>query len=334
MNFMHKGGVKIVSTGSCLPEVKISNNDLSHIVDTSDEWIRSRTGIQERRIISNSESLISLACEASLIATQRAKLAPDELDLIILATSTADDLFGTASRVQANIQAKNAAAFDITAACSGFLIALITASQFLMTGAYNNILIIGADTLSQWVDWNDRKTCVLFGDGAGAVVLQRSNQYNNLIDFKIKTNGEQNHCLNIHGSFHEIGIQISDLKLRHMSYDYISMNGQEVYKFAISKIPQIISNCLEKNNLTANDVTWLLLHQANERILKTISDKLNIDETKVLKNLNLYGNTSAASIPIMLDEAVSSNMIKPGDLIVMSGFGAGLTWGVALIRWS
>lgn len=333
MNFINKGGVQIISTGSCLPQVTITNNDLSLVVETSDEWIKTRTGIQERRIISNGESLVSLACEASLIATKRANLLPSELDLIILATSTADDLFGTASKIQANIQADNAAAFDITAACSGFLIAFITASQFLMTGAYKNILIIGADTLSQWVDWSDRKTCVLFGDGAGAIILQASTQHNGLIDFNIKTNGEQNHCLNINGLTSETGIKVSELLMNKMSYDYISMNGQEVYKFAISKIPKIILNCLENNNLTINDIDWLLLHQANERILKTIAEKLNIDQNKVLKNLNLYGNTSAASIPIMLDEAVSNRIIKTGDLIIMSGFGAGLTWGVALIRW-
>uniref|UniRef100_A0A1C9CDU2 Beta-ketoacyl-[acyl-carrier-protein] synthase III n=1 Tax=Porphyridium sordidum TaxID=28024 RepID=A0A1C9CDU2_PORSO len=333
MNFIHKNGVQIISTGSCLPKVKVSNKDLSYIVGTSDDWITTRTGIQERRVISQDESLLSLSCEASLIAIKRAKLIPSDLDLIILATSTADDLFGTASKIQAEIEANNAAAFDITAACSGFLIAFITASQFLMTGAYKNILIVGADTLSKWVDWSDRKTCILFGDGAGAMIIQASNQYNNLIDFDIKTNGKKNHFLNINSLQNSTGITLSDLSMNKMSYDYISMNGQEVYKFAISQIPEIISNCLKSNKLTTDEVDWLLLHQANERILKTISEKLNISQSKVLKNLNLYGNTSAASIPIMLDEAISSKLIKTGDLIVMSGFGAGLTWGVALIRW-
>ena len=330
---MHKYGIKIISTGSSLPKLKISNDELSNIVDTSDDWIKSRTGIQERRIISKDESLLSLTTTAAELAISKANITASELDLIILATSTADDLFGTASKIQASIKADNATAFDLTAACSGFLIALITASQFIMTGAYKNILIVGGDTLSRWVDWNDRRTCVLFGDGAGAMLIQASDQ-NNLIDFYLRSNGKQNHFLNINEKKMD-NLNFGDPQFfnKKSSYEYLSMNGQEVYKFAISKIPAIIMDCLNKNNITVQEVDWLLLHQANERILKTIADKIKLDYTKVLKNLNLYGNTSAASIPIMLDEAIQTERIKSNDLIVMSGFGAGLTWGVALIKW-
>nr|YP_010330134.1 3-oxoacyl-acyl-carrier-protein synthase 3 [Porphyridium aerugineum]UNJ17850.1 3-oxoacyl-acyl-carrier-protein synthase 3 [Porphyridium aerugineum] len=331
MNLLDTQGVAIIGTGSCVPSMCITNNDLSKIVDTSDDWITSRTGIKQRRIKSADESILSLASEAGLRAIKNAKLESKDIDLIILATSTPEDLFGSASKIQALLDARNSLAFDLTAACSGFLLAFVTAAQFLATHKYKNALIIGADILSDWVDWTDRKTCVLFGDGAAAVVLQASNN-NSLIDFKILTDGNQSKYLNISSNTEKIqSNHFFDSKKR--SYNFITMDGKEVYKFAVSKIPTLIKECLENNQLTVEDIDWLLLHQANERILKAIADKLGISHDKILQNLNNYGNTSAASIPLMLDEAINLNKIKKNDLIIMSGFGAGLTWGVALIRW-
>jgi 3-oxoacyl-[acyl-carrier-protein] synthase III len=331
MNSLNTQGVAIIGTGSSVPSMCITNNKLSTIVDTSDDWITSRTGIKERRIISSEESIVSLASVASLEAIRNAKLDPQDIDLIILATSTQEDLFGSASKIQASINATNSLAFDLTAACSGFLLAFITAAQFIMNHQYNTALVIGADILSEWVDWTDRKTCVLFGDGAAAVVITRSTE-NSLIDFKLLTDGKQSNCLNI-SSNTEIINSNSLFETKKKYYNFISMEGKEVYKFAVSKIPIVIEECLKKNNLNPEDIDWLLLHQANERILKAIADKLGISHNKILKNLNKYGNTSAASIPLMLDEAIKLHKIKKNDLIIMSGFGAGLTWGVALLRW-
>lgn len=331
MNVLDTHGIAIIGTGSCVPSLCITNEDLSQIVDTSDDWIKTRTGIKSRRIKSNDESILSLASQAGFKAIKNANLDPKDIDLIILATSTPEDLFGSASKIQALLNASNSLAFDLTAACSGFLLAFITAAQFLNNGKYKNALIIGADVLSDWVDWTDRKTCVLFGDGAAAVVIQIS-QENSLIDFQILTDGYQSKHLNISSSTLEI--QSSKLfNFNKRQYHFISMDGKEVYKFAISKIPALIKECLEKNQLTVEDIDWLLLHQANERILKAVADKLGVKHNKILQNLDNYGNTSAASIPLMLDEARTLNKLQKNDLIIMSGFGAGLTWGVALIRW-
>uniref|UniRef100_A0A1X9PUL0 Beta-ketoacyl-[acyl-carrier-protein] synthase III n=1 Tax=Flintiella sanguinaria TaxID=101926 RepID=A0A1X9PUL0_9RHOD len=324
-------GITIIGTGSSIPEMCITNDDLSHIVDTSDSWITTRTGIKQRRVVGENDSIVSLSVKASLQAIENANIKAEDIGLIILATSTPDDLFGTASKIQAAIGATKCFAFDLTAACSGFLLGFITAAQFLKNGSYKHALVVGADVLSEWVDWSDRTTCVLFGDAAAAVVLEQS-ENDSIIDFEIHTDGTQSHNLNIKSN-KVLKICKKDMFLNKSQYEFLSMNGKEVYKFAISKIPKIIKECLDKNQLTSKDIDWLLLHQANERILEAVAEKLEIDSNKILKNLDKYGNTSAASIPLMLDEALRSKKIKNNDLIVISGFGAGLTWGVTIIKW-
>jgi 3-oxoacyl-[acyl-carrier-protein] synthase III len=325
-------GIAITGVGSSTPTTSLDNHTLSQFVDTSDEWIASRTGIQARRLANSSESLTSLATIAARNAIAMAGLEPAEIDLILLATSTPDDLFGTACRVQAELGATRATAFDLTAACSGFVFGLVTGAQYLYTGVYQNVVLIGADVLSRWVDWSDRRTCVLFGDGAGAVVLQATNERDRLLGFELRSDGSQNHYLNLSYKSTEQAL-VGDVTVQQGGFSPVTMNGQEVYRFAVRRVPEVIEKALHRAHLTVAEVDWLLMHQANQRILDAVGDRLKIPPEKIISNLSKYGNTSAASIPIALDEAVSTGMVKPGDTIVAAGFGAGLTWGAAVFEW-
>ena len=255
------------------------------------------------------------------------------MDLIILATSTPNDLFGSASQLQSALGANNAVAFDVTAACSGFIIAMVTASQFIQNGSYSQVLVVGADVLSQWTNWSDRRTCVLFGDGAGAAILQSTSiAQNNILAFHLNTNGQKYNYLNIlykHNNQHKNKIKSKI----NGKFSEITMNGKEVYKFVISQVPQDIQFCLDSINLSIDSIGWLLLHQANARILSAVASRLEIPYNKVISNISKYGNTSAASITLALDEAIQENKISSNDLIVMSGFGAGLTWGTLILKW-
>lgn len=324
-------GIAIAGSGAAVPDTALNNHQLARLVDTSDEWIASRTGIRERHLADPQCSLSSLATEAGQKAIAMAGLTPADIDLIVLATSTADDLFGSASQVQAQLGATRAVAFDLTAACSGFVFGLVTAAQFIRTGVYRNVLVVGADILSRWVDWEDRRTCVLFGDGAGAVVLQASDR-DRLLGFELCSDGTQNGCLNVAYQPQPRSL-IDDIAVARGQYQPIVMSGQEVYKFAVKKVPDVVEKALFRANLTGNSIDWLLLHQANQRILDAVAKRLNVPEDKVLSNLANYGNTSAASIPLVLDEAVRQGKIQSGDIIAMSGFGAGLTWGAAIFEW-
>ena len=325
-------GITIIGSGSATANQILTNDDLSEIVETSDEWIQSRTGMRERHICSADDSLANLATQAGMRALEMAGLAAKDLDLIILATSTPDDLFGTAVKVQSQLGATRAMAFDLTAACSGFVVGLVTASQFIRTGVYRNVLLIGGDILSRWVDWSDRATCVLFGDGAGAVVLQGNDESDRLLGFEIYSDGSLNHCLNLpyQGETKNLTTEKS---VGQGTYQPITMNGREVYRFAVAKVPEVIEKVLFKANITTDDIDWLILHQANQRIMDSVSDRLKIPSEKVISNVAKYGNTSAGSIPIALDEAVRAGNIKAGDLVIVSGFGAGLTWGATAFRW-
>lgn len=324
-------GIAITGSGSATPGAKLTNQGLSERVETSDEWITTRTGIRNRCLAGEGESLTAIATQAGLKAIEQAGIIPADLDLILLATSTPDDLFGNASQIQAALGAHQAVAFDLTAACSGFLFALVTAAQYIRTGAYQKVLVIGADLLSRWVNWSDRTTCVLFGDGAGAVVME-ANPEDRLLGFELKSDGTQNHCLQLayQPQYEEI---LPNLSVGQGTYQFISMNGKEVYRFAVQKVPEVIEKALFHAQISTDQVDWLILHQANQRILDAVAKRLNIPDEKVLSNLANYGNTSAASIPLVLDEFVRSGKIKPGDLIAASGFGAGLTWGSAIFRW-
>ena len=326
-------GVALVGCGSATPSQRISNDQLGQRVDTSDAWIRSRTGISARRVIGPDETLTGLSHQAAANALTMAGWEPESVDLIILATSTPDDLFGSAPQLQAILGARQAVAFDLTAACSGFLFALITAAQFLRTGAMRRALVIGADQLSRWVDWDDRRSCVLFGDGAGAVALEATSAaQNGLLGFQLKSDGSRGDCLNLPQVQNYLSL-VAGNSHQEGGFQPIQMNGQEVYKFAVREVPAILQTLLKATNTAPESLDWLLLHQANQRILDAVANRFAIPQAKVLSNLAEYGNTSAATIPLMLDEAVQDGRIKPGQLIASSGFGAGLSWGAALVRW-
>ena len=323
----------MVGSGSATPDQRITNDQLSLRVDTSDSWIHSRTGISERRISGCDENLSELSYKAAVLAIEMAGWDPSSIDLILLATSTPDDLFGSAPKVQAKLGAKGAVAFDLTAACSGFLFALITASQYLKSGCMRRILIIGADQLSRWVDWNDRRSCVLFGDGAGALALEGTSLENDgLLGFKLKSDGARGDCLNLN-QIQEFSPLIDGITHQQGGFLPVKMNGQEVYKFAVREVPAILQELLNSKDILPESLDWLLLHQANKRILDAVADRFSIPHDKVLSNLAKYGNTSAGTIPLMLDEAVRDGRVQPGHLIASSGFGAGLSWWAALFRW-
>ena len=327
-------GVLLRGCGSATPSRSISNDDLGQRVETSDSWIRSRTGIAARRVLGADESLTQLSCDAARAALDMAGWDADSLDLILLATSTPDDLFGSAPRLQALLGAQQAVAFDLTAACSGFLFALVTAAQYLRTGAMRRILVVGADQLSRWVDWDDRRSCVLFGDAAGALVLEGSdNDQDDLGGFLLRSDGNRGEVLQL-PQVEERAPLVEEVTHQRGGFQPIRMNGQEVYKFAVREVPAILDNLLAQTGTAANQLDWLLLHQANQRILDAVADRFAISSDKVLSNLASYGNTSAATIPLMLDEAVRDGRIQPGHSIASSGFGAGLSWGAALLRWS
>jgi 3-oxoacyl-[acyl-carrier-protein] synthase III len=324
-------GVSLVGSGAACLTVQLTNDGLSQRVDTSDEWISARTGIRQRHIAAPEESVTSLATEAAHKALAMAEVTAEEIDLILLATSTPDDLFGSACRVQVALGATHAVAFDLTAACSGFVFALVTAAQYIRTGVFKTVVVIGADVLSRWTNWDDRTTCVLFGDGAGAVVL-RAAERDRLLGFELCSDGSLNHCLNL-AYQPEPEVLVGDITVQKGTFAPITMNGREVYKFAVNRVPEVIEKALFRANLTTADIDWLVLHQANQRILDAVGDRLGVPTERVVSNMARHGNTSAASIPIALDEAVRAGKIKAGDVIATAGFGAGLTWGSAIVQW-
>ena len=325
-------GVSFKGSGSYVPDQILTNQKISQKVDTSDEWIKSRTGISERRISRLGDDVTKMGYEAALKAIEMANWDIETIDLIILATSTPHDLFGSAPSIQAKLGASNAVAFDLTAACSGFLFALITASQFLKGGNFKRAVVIGADQLSSFVDWNDRRSCILFGDGAGALAIEATNEFDNFIGFDMRTDGERGCFLNLPSKNSKDSI-IDNIDFISGGFSPIQMNGQEVYKFAVREVPIILKKLFRKTNFSSDQVDWLVLHQANQRILDSVGDRLKIPKEKILSNLEKYGNTSAATIPLVMDEAIRNNRIKQNDIIATSGFGAGLSWGSALIKW-
>ncbi|GKV38080.1 hypothetical protein SLEP1_g46027 [Rubroshorea leprosula] len=334
-------GCKLVGCGSAVPALSVSNDDLAKIVDTSDEWISVRTGIHNRRVLSGRDSLTSLAVEAGRKALEMADVDPDDLDLVLLCTSTPEDLFGGAPQVQRVLGCrKTPLAYDITAACSGFVLGLISAACHIRGGGFHNVLVIGADGLSRFVDWTDRGSCILFGDAAGAVVVQACNsEEDGLLSFDLHSDGEGGRHLNAVMKENKTDDMLGsngsvfDFPSQGSSYSCIQMNGKEVFRFAVRCVPQSIESALEKAGLTASSIDWLLLHQANQRIIDAVATRLEFPQERVISNLANYGNTSAASIPLALDEAVRGGKVKPGHTIATAGFGAGLTWGSAIVRW-
>ncbi|KAM1196984.1 hypothetical protein TB2_008471 [Malus domestica] len=334
-------GCKLIGCGSAVPSLKISNDDLAKVVDTNDEWISVRTGIRNRRVISGKESLTTLAVEAAHKALEMAQVDVDDVDLILVCTSTPDDIFGCAPKVQKALGcARNPLAYDITAACSGFILGLVSAYCHIKAGGFKNVLVIGADALSRIVDWTDRGTCILFGDAAGAVLIQACDgEDDGLLSFDVHSDGEGyrhlNAALKENETDDELGSNGSVLGFppRQASYSCLQMNGKEVFRFAVRVVPQSIEYSLAKAGLPASSIDWLLLHQANQRILDAVSTRLQIPSEQVISNLANYGNTSAGSIPLALDEAVRSGKVKPGHTIAAAGFGAGLTWASTIFRW-
>ena len=307
---------KIIGTGSYLPLNKVTNEDLSKLVETSDEWIVTRTGIKERRV-TDEESVTDLAVKAGEQAIEQAKIKPEEIELILVATMSSEyALPNVASSVQARLNAVNAVGIDINAACSGFVFALATANAYIKAGIYRTVLVIGAETLSKIVDWSDRGTCILFGDGAGAVIAKASDS--GRLEQILCSDGFKGNCLTI---------------MKEERGSFIKMNGQEVFRFAVKKVTESIQNLLAQTELEKDEIKYYFLHQANSRILKSVAERLNISVKQFPNNLRWYGNTSAASIPILLDEVNRKGMLSEGDYIVMSGFGGGLTWGSILLQW-
>jgi 3-oxoacyl-[acyl-carrier-protein] synthase-3 len=309
----------------------LTNFDLKSMVNTSDEWIIERTGIRERRIAGKDEAASDLAYEASQRALKSSGIKAKDIDLIILATTTPDMVFpSTACLLQDRLNAKKAVAFDVSAACSGFIYALSVADQFIKEGIYKTALVVGSEVLSRITDWNDRATCILFGDGAGAVVLQASLDRRGIISVHLHSDGALKDLLYIPGGGSR---NPASKRTIEKGLHYIKMKGNETFKVAVRNLEEVALEAINSNNLKPSDIDLFIPHQANLRIIQAIAKRLNLSMDKVLVNIDRYGNTSAASIPIALDEASSEGRLKEGDLILMEAFGGGLTWASALVRW-
>ncbi len=322
----------IIGWGMYVPEHRRTNAEIATMVDTSDEWITSRTGIKERRIAADNESTATMAIHAAEAALEVANVAPEDLDLIIVASATPEYLFpATACLVQDDLGADRAGAFDLSAACSGFIYGVSLAAQAIQTGAIDTALVIGSETLSRFVDWSDRKTCILFGDGAGAVVLAGRDQRGGVLSCTMRADGSGGDLLTVPagGSRHP-----ASLETLAENQHTIKMNGREVFRFATRVMADAVRVVAEKANLTLDDVALVIPHQANSRIIQTAARRLRLPEDKIYVNLDRYGNTSSASVPIALCEAVEEGRIQPGDNLVLVGFGAGLTWAAAAVEWA
>jgi len=324
----------IAGTGCYLPEKRMTNDDISKLVDTNDEWIVQRTGIRERRVVTPSESTATLASHAATNALKDARIEPKDLDLIIVATCTPEMVTpSTANFVSLSLGLGNTPSFDLNAACSGFIYALETGASFIESGRYKNVMVIGAETMSRVTDWTDRSTCILFGDGAGAVVLQREEVQNGKRDRGLlysslhADGGGWEFIFCQPGSRHPV-----DEKLVAGRNQFIKMRGREVYKFAVSRFQEMLQDALDKTGISVDDVTLVVPHQVNQRIIDAAMDRLKLPPEKAIVNLDRFGNTSAASIPIALDEAIKSGRLKKGDIAVFVAFGAGLTWANAVVR--
>jgi 3-oxoacyl-[acyl-carrier-protein] synthase-3 len=318
---------KIAGTGGYLPKKVLTNTDLEKIVETTDEWIRERTGILKRHIVSGNETTSTLAYEASLRAMDMANVKPDDIDLIILATTTPDKVFpSTACLLQKQLNIHGCPAFDVQAVCTGFVYALDIANRYFTTNASKCALIVGSETLSRILDWEDRGTCVLFGDGAGAVILQASEEPG-ILSTHIHADGQYENLLCV-----PEGISSGYEKVQSKEA-YIHMKGNEVFKMAVNTLGAIVDETLKANNLQKSDVDWLIPHQANHRIIAALSKKLQLPMEQVVVTVQEHGNTSAASVPLALDTAVRDGRINSGDVLMLEAFGGGFTWGSALIKY-
>lgn len=326
-------GAKITGVGAGIPKSIVTNQDLEKLVDTSDEWIRTRTGIKTRHIVKENESNSKLAIEAAIDAIGYANINPNDIDLIIVATSTPDNLYpSTACLVQGAIGATHAAAFDLEAACTGIIYALSVGLEFIKTGTYQKILVIGADVHSRFLDWEDRNTCILFGDGAGAFVIEASPGDNQILSTYLRSDGGRGHLIcipNSNSSFPHEGSKPPEAVKR-----FLKMNGKAIYEFAINAIPEALKTACDKANIALSDIDYLIPHQANQRIIDSVASKLKLKSEQLISNVAEVGNTSAASIPLAIWQALQAGQIKPPAICALVGFGGGLTWGASIIKWT
>jgi|SRR5208282_1804997 3-oxoacyl-[acyl-carrier-protein] synthase-3 len=324
-------GSRIVSTGRATPRTAVSNDDLSRLIDTSDEWIRTRTGIGARYLMRSGESLVEVAADASRIALERAGLKPGDLDAIIVGTVSSEYAFPSfACSLQTALGADTIPAFDVAAACSGFVYALSVADSSIRAGDYRRVLVVGTDALSTMVDWNDRRTCVLFGDGAGAVVLVAEPGQRGVLGSLLRSSGKYWELLSVRAT----GARASlDSEIHRDPDDAIKMKGPELFKIAVKSMEEVSRDCAERAGIQLQDVTLIVPHQANLRIINAVADRLKLPPEKVFTNVDRYGNTSAASVPIALDEALEQKRIANNDLIMLCACGGGLTWGANILRW-
>jgi len=327
----------ILGCGSYLPDQVVTNDDLAKRIDTTDEWIVARTGIRQRHIAPPEQNTSDLALKAAERALEHAGVAPSEVDILILATTTPDQTFpATATKVQTKLGMTNGAAFDIQAVCSGFIYALSVGDNFIKAGQADTVVVIGAETFSRILDWEDRGTCVLFGDGAGAVVLKSANtddldvepgdtghnRGRGILSTHLHSDGSTNDLLYVDGGPSSTG-----------TVGHVRMNGREVFRHAVTNLASIVGETLDANGLSSDDIDWLVPHQANKRILDSTAKKLGLPSDRVVVTVDRHANTSAASIPLALDEAVKDGRIKRGDLVLLEAMGGGLTWGAGLVRW-
>jgi 3-oxoacyl-[acyl-carrier-protein] synthase-3 len=321
----------IVSTGMYVPSRVLTNAELEKMVETTDEWIMSRTGIRERRIAADDEFTSDMGAKAAQQALELGGIDPQEIDLIIVATCTSDTVFpATACYIQSKIGAMRAAAFDVQAACSGFLYALVTADQFIAAGVYKTVMVIGAEKLSSIVNWQDRNTCVLFGDGAGAVILRHRDGGRGLLAYDLGSDGSQTSILSVPASGCRLPItpEVLDQRL-----NFLQMSGKEVFKQAVTAMNRSTEICLEKAGVKPEQIRWFVPHQANFRILDAVAQRMNVGMEHFVMNLDRYGNTSAACMPIALHETVTAGKLDRGDLVLMVSFGGGLTWASVILEW-
>jgi 3-oxoacyl-[acyl-carrier-protein] synthase-3 len=324
-------GSRIVATGRATPRTSISNQDLERRMDTSDEWVRSRTGIVQRYVISTGESLVDIAAQASHTALTRAGMKATDLDAIVVGTVSSDFGFPSfACQLQHRLGIDTIPAFDVAAACSGFVYALSVADASMRAGEWNRVLVVGADALSTMVDWNDRATAVLFGDGAGAAVLVTEKGQRGVLGSLLRSSGEYWELLSVRNR----GVQTTiDAEVRRQCDDAIKMKGPELFKIAVKSMAEVTSKVAERVGVALEDIALIIPHQANLRIINAVAQRLRIGAEKVFTNVDRYGNTSAASVPIALDEALEGNRIRDNDLVMLNACGGGLTWGANLVRW-